>query len=208
MNIPGRKINIPLIAVALMLLFTAFAAHCEKKIIDTLPKTSRTITGFSRAALTARISEMDLHHIEGIWQFPATGVEVAICRSNGNHIGQRNSAVSYDIIVLSSTNRAIRPGTIMGMATPAPKRGEYDAKIYTKSIGSTLILPKRFTMTLESDDSALTLKQRRSAFSFYPWRLLPYLWRYTIRQNQPDQTTDGCIRIFPRPQPPREPIYL
>lgn len=154
------------------------------------------------------LDELPLHHIEGIWKFPATGVEVAIIRNNPQQRESGLTADFYRMIVVDSDNRAIRPGTVMGLISPAAKRGEYDARIYTSNVGSTLVMPKTFTLTLTDNDASLTFKRHKSAFNVNLWRLLPYLWRYTIYPNEQDRNSDGCIRIYPNPPVPREPIYL
>lgn len=189
-----------------MLLAGADTLHAEKRLINSLPQKSSVIQNFSRSKLIDSLRKLPLHHIEGIWRFPATGVEVAIVRDNRS---QRASADLYRMILLDSENRATRPGTVMGLITPAATPGEYDARIYTSALGSSLILPKNFTLTLSNDDSSLRFKQHKSAITVNLWRLLPYLWRYTIYPtNRSDQHSDGCYRIFPNPPAPREPIYL
>lgn len=193
---------------AIIIAVTSFVSKAEKKIIDGLPKFSETIEDFNRASAIKQLKETDLHHIEGIWQFPSTGVEVAIMRNRNSGTTTESHAISYNIILLYSNNRSLRPGTVMGIATPAPKRGEYDARIYTRAIGTSLTMPKRFTLTLDKDDSALSFKQHKNAFTVNLWRLLPYLWRYSVHANQQDHSTDGCIRIYPEPLLPREPVYL
>lgn len=155
--------------------------------------------------------QLPLHHIEGIWQFPATGAEVAIIRQDTSaETGPSSAAVTiYQIILLDSPSRTLRPGTIMGLITPSAARGEYNARIYTQSLGSTLLIPKSFTLTLSDQDASLRFVRHKGAFSINLWRLLPYLWRYTIHPNNTSDTKDdGCVRIFPNPPIPREPVYL
>lgn len=193
---------------AIIIAVTSLGSKAEKKIIDGLPKFSETIENINRASVIEQLKETDLHHIEGIWQFPSTGVEVAIMRDQSRGTTTDGHVVSYNIIILYSPNRSLRPGTVMGIATPAPKRGEYDARIYTRAVGTSLTMPKRFTLTLDKDDSALSFKQHKNAFTVNLWRLLPYLWRYSVHANQQDHSTEGCIRIYPEPLLPREPVYL
>lgn len=187
---------------------TTIDAQAEKKIIDNLPAKSEIVSNFNTQKLKDHLAGLNLHHIEGIWQFTATGVEIAICRREDPARGNMQQVSSYNIILLFSPNRALRAGIIMGIATPTPNRGEYDARIYTQAVGSTLVIPKHFTLTLDDDDSALTFRQHRSALSFNPWRLLPYLWRGAIQKVPKTKSSTGCVRIYPEPILPREPIYL
>ncbi len=188
-------------------LFAAASLHAEKKLIDRLPKISRVTPGFDYSSLLHDMSEAPLHHIEGIWQFPATGVTVAISREDGFD-APASPAQVYSIVLVFSPNRAMRPGTVMGLIAPMAARGEYEANIYTSSAGSKLTIPRKFTLQLSDDDSSLSFKRHRSTFSVNLWRMLPYLLRHTVTPNRENRENDGCVRIFPEPPLPREPIYL
>lgn len=195
-------------ATIILLLLCMTVSQAEPKLINDLPPRAETIKDFSAGVMMAQMSELALHRIEGVWQFPSTGVELAIIRENVSLSESESRPIVYRMIIVSSPDRAIRPGTVMGLITPAAKSGEYDANIYTKNIGSLLTIPKKFSLALADNDSSLEFKKNRSAFSVNLWRLLPYLWRYTIHPNRPTPESDGCIRIFPDPPLPREPIYL
>lgn len=182
--------------------------RAEKKLIDRLPARSQQIENFNATALMAEMKEAPLHHIEGVWQFPATGVSVAIRLQQPSRAAFHGTPALYDIIIIHSPNRAIRPGTIMGIAAPAAKRGEYDARIYTKNIGSQLIASKKFILTLSDSDNTLAIRPYRSKIRFNIFRMLPYLWRPPLQLTRGEDRTDGCIRIFPTPSEPREPVYL
>lgn len=52
------------------------------------------------------------------------------------------------------------------------------------------------------------MTRHRSAFSVNLWRTLPYMWRYVVRKNRSAPTYHGCVRIYPAPVPPLQPIYL
>lgn len=170
--------------------------------IDELPGKSKTIDDFSYTKVLAQLKELSLHHIEGIWQFPSDGIEIAIMRRDS-----RDPAV-YNMIMLRSPRRSTRPGTIIGMAVRTAKTGVYDARIYTRSHGSTLYAPKKFRLNLSNDDTNLLFEKRKGAFSFNFWRLLPFSLRYSVRRNEPDKSTAGCIRVYPAPLRPYERIYL
>lgn len=197
------------LVILIALLLSTGKPSAEKRIISSLPIRSEAIKDFNYSSFLSRMKEMPLHRIEGLWQFPSTGVEVAIIRTDETmSYSSSEGTTVYSMILTASPNRAIRQGTVMGLITPAAKKGEYDANIYTSNIASTLTIPKRFTLSLTDDDSSLQFRQHRSKFSVNLWRLLPYLWRYTIHPNAPEKNSDGCIRIYPAPALPREPIYL
>lgn len=173
-----------------------------RDFIDELPGKSKTVRDFSYTKALDRLRELSLHHIEGIWQFPSDGIEIAIIRRDN-----REPAV-YNMILLKSPRRSTRPGTIIGLASRTAKSGVYEAKIYTRSHGSTLYSPKKFRLNLSDEDTNLLFEKRKGAFSFNFWRFLPFSLRYTVRKNQPEKSTAGCIRIYPAPVRPYERIYL
>ena len=178
----------------------------QKKFVDDLPHRAEVISDFSMARLIGKLDELPLHHIEGIWQFPATGVEVAMLRRE--QAGLSASGRVYDMILVNSPNRVLRPGTVMGVVVATGRRGEYDAKIFTKTIGTSLTLPKKFTLKLSDGDSSLEIKPVKGRMIFNLWRLLPYLWRYAVYPSREPVRSDGCIRIYPNPPAPLEPVYF
>lgn len=198
--------RIRLIGIVLLTI-TCSMPSAARRLIDRLPTCSEPPREFSYSELRRQISEYPLHHIEGIWRFPASGTEIAIVgdRSGGIHADPD----IYRIIVVRSDNRSLRAGTLMGLITPAAKQGEYDARIYTSNVGSTLTNRKRFTLTLSDADATLRFRQHKAPLSVNLWRLLPYLWRYTVYPTTDrEKEADGCRRIYPQPTQPREPIYL
>ena len=194
----------------LTLLITAIvAAGCltataANKYVDRLPHSSRRPEQFSREELMQRMNDTGLHHIEGVWRFTADGTEIAIMRPNGEGDG----VDYYEIILLHASNRALRPGTVIGVANPAAKKGYYEARLYTRSTGSLLFAPKKFNLESEDHDTRIIFEAKKSAFSVNLWRLLPYMWRYSVHKNQDSKSVAGCVRIYPAPLPPLEPIYL
>lgn len=190
--------------IILTVIVSVFSSEsiAARDFIDELPGKSQTIEDFSYTKALSQLREMSLHHIEGIWQFPADGIEIAIMRRDN-----REPAV-YNMIMLQTPRRATRPGTIIGLVTRSAKSGVYDAKIYTRAHGSILFAPKKFRLNLSDNDTNLLFEKRKSAYSFNFWRLLPFSLRYTVRRNEPEKSTAGCIRIYPAPLRPYERIYL
>lgn len=198
-------IKLPQFRILIIAILVVFAPMANgKDFTDALPRTSFVEEGFRAGEIERELSESALHRIEGIWEFRAQGLRVAIQRGEDS----RTQYPGYRMIVLYSLNRAIRPGTVFGYVVAGAKSGEYQARMYTKQIGSKLILPKRFTLRLEDDDSSLTMEQRRSKFSVNLWRLLPFVWRYAVHPNYQAADVKGCVRVFPAPLRPTEPVYL
>lgn len=186
------------------------AGECfaSKKFLDDLPRISVIEPDFSVGKIRERLASMPLHHIEGIWEFTGQGFTVAIEREGADSGDFSANPEGYRIYLIQAPNRALRPGTVIGHVSRSASEGVYDARIYTKSVGSRMSAPKGFTLKLDDNDSRMVFEQKRSAFSVNLWRLLPYMWRYTVRPNHTSTPTEGCIRVFPVPDLPFEPVYL
>lgn len=191
-----------------ILLMAASPACFAKKLIAALPSVSNGVGTFSIDSLRNSLATMPLHHIEGLWRFTTDGAEIAIVRDQDSETASGQSARAYRILLIHSPNRALRPGTLMGLISPSAKRGAYEARIYTRNTGSKLHSPRNFLLTLDNEESRLVFDMKKSAFSVNLWRLLPYMWRYSVHRNTDSKHPVGCIRIFPEPELPVEPRYL
>lgn len=197
------------IVLAVCLLLWVRSAASASTRADDLPKKSVTLAGFSLDKVKKRMSEMPLRHIEGVWQFRSEGVTVVIEHAGSvTADGKRDDRDCYLMVLAESPNRAMRPGTVMGYVIPSAGRGRYEASMYTMAVGSTLMMPKRFDMKLEDGDDELVFTQRRGALSVNLWRMLPYLWRHVVTRNHEPHRSRGCVRVFPEPELPLEPVYL
>jgi len=182
----------------------SLTANGGKRFVDQLPRISEAPANFSRDSLMSRMNEVALHHIEGVWLFTSDGTEIAIIRPAEN-IGE---PTHYNILLLNSANRALRPGTMIGAVSAAAGKGYYNARLYTRVTGSKFHSPKNFVLKLDEDDARLVFETKKSTFSLNLWRLLPYMWRYTVRRNQDRKSVEGCVRVYPRPSTPINPQYL
>lgn len=173
-----------------------------------LPKESETLLGYERDSVIRRMKQLPLHHIEGLWQFTANGATIAIERYIDNNT-PHDGASRYRIVIVSSPRLSIRPGTVMGIMIPTAKPNVYDAHIYTDfDGGTTLTGAKRFVLTL-SEDSRLAFNQDKSGIKINLWRILPYMFRYSVTyKNERPRNLDGCVRIYPTPSTPLQPRYL
>lgn len=182
------------------------SAGAESAWLKALPKKSSKPEGFNQAALMDRLGQLDLHTIEGVWQLTETDATIAIVRSASP---SRGALTHYEMILLHSPHRSLRPGTVMGRVSPTAKSEEYEAKFYTKAIGSTLTIPKRYIMTIDpANNQAITFRETKGSWRINPLSLLPYLWRLTVKRGDATQPSHGCIRVYPAPSLPLNPIYL
>lgn len=179
-----------------------------QKFNDLLPKRHYVIPGFSADSIHNDLARRPLHHIEGEWSFPGTGVRVAISAHTPDNIPSASHIDGYRIILLTAPNRSLRPGTVLGHVTSSAVKGKYDARMYTSISGLSLSGPKHFTLTLDETENRIVFQKRQSSYSINLWRLLPYLFRNIVRKNETEQSIAGCVRVFPAPSLPLEPVYL
>lgn len=186
--------------------------------LSTLSSTPKDIVeGYENIEVVkTRMDSRPLHSIEGIWQLTGRdgGSIIAIERvpTEQQTSPPGGVTVTYRLIVITGSDITVRPGTIIGYATPAAKEGEYDASIYTgRSDDFTLMLhPKRHLLKLDASASRLIFCSTGLSLRFNWWRLLlPYLYRTLLSPLQSTRNADeGCLRIYPTPIPPLNPRYL
>ena len=182
-----------------------------KRLVEKLPPVSEIVTGYASAdEVRQRRRQAPLHAVEGSWQFPSTGAVVAIELDESK--GEGGYAVRYRMVIIKSPQRTIRPGTVMGIIAPTAKKNVYAAEIYTSGNGGTrLRSPRGFTLTL-ADNAHLSFT-KNSGLKVYTnlFRLIPYLSRVSFRiysQQHAPRDLDGCLRVYPVPVEPVNPIYL
>lgn len=188
-----------------VLVWTSVSAE---KFVDTLPVVSEVVEGYTREAAERRIAEAGPHRIEGIWQFTADGVTVAVERVEPVQSVPGN--YNYRMILIRSANRALRPGTVMGYLSATAHPSTFDARLYTSEKGRRLTRPTRFTLKLTDDESRMSFLEHKTSVKLNLWRMLPYMFRHTVRTRVNEQARDlhGCMRLFPDPAVPPEPRYL
>lgn len=190
--------------LALTVLLSSIGCIAKTKA-ERLPFTSPVLPGYNDTdSIERRIIDRGPHRIEGIWQFQADGSSIVIERE------ERLEGLSYRMVVLRSSNRLLRPGTLIGNLIPTGKSDVYDASIYsTDADGGKLRLPKNYLLTLGEGESRLIFKKQKSKYAVNLWRLIPYMWRGVIRVRPTgDESQEGCVKIFPNPDKPVEPRYL
>ncbi|MCM1483248.1 MAG: hypothetical protein NC043_02860 [Muribaculaceae bacterium] len=165
---------------------------------------------FDTESFRRELDRRGAERIEGIWQFTSDGATVAISSTGGaDHPGDAGKHRTYSIILIDSPSRALRPGTELGTITAEAAQGRYEARIYTRSEGSRLFNQRKFTLELDEAAGYIRFYRHRSSISINLWHFVPFLWRYSVRRNDDSaRSTPGCVRIYPAPALPLEPIYL
>lgn len=186
------------------LLLTALAisasASGAERYVDSLPDESPVIAGYTPSQAEGRLSAEPLTPIEGLWRLTADGGIISVERWIPAD-RPKDDGIYMRIVMVRGSNRAVRPGTVMGYLMPTARAGTYDARLYTNvSSGATLSGARTFRITMKDD--ALQFHTVRSGLRVKWPRLLPYPVRYAIdwRADSRDGL-DGCVRHIPTPLP-------
>lgn len=188
-----------------LLLLCASAARAD--FLHTLPAESNVLAGYADVdSVEARLAQLPLSPIEGVWQMAAEGATFVIERVEAStHL----APAELRIIIVRSPKRSIRPGTVVGHAVTTARPGVYQARLYSSfAPRSGLISPRSFT--LEVNDDMLVFKPIKAPVKVNLFRLLPYMYRrvFTLQDSHPEGI-DGAMRLFPRTAAhPLTPIYL
>lgn len=188
--------------VLLMMLVAMTAVGAQaRKLVETLPATSVTLSGYSDTdSVRQRLQASGMHRIEGIWQFPSDGAKVVIERDHSS----AGAAIRYNMVLLRSSRRSVPAGTVMGIIAPTSKADVYAASVYTSTLGaSRLTGPRRYTLRLDERGRLSMSPDNKFKFSLNFWRYIPYLSNgLSLRGRTADRTPDdldGCVRVFPTP---------
>ena len=175
-----------------------------------LPRHSAIVAGYTDIdAVKRSIDTSPLRHIEGLWQFGSDQATVAIRLCDDPAVALPGTEI-YQIVIVDSPRPSIAPGTVLGYAVPSGRPNTYDARMYTSSVRSLLQNFANFTLTLNPDDThiSITPDKRR-------WRLLlrhtfHFLMRVGLYADPAsERDIDGMTRLYPQSTGrPAQPVYL
>lgn len=196
-------------ALFALLLMAAMSLSASVPASPLPPPQQRTrLEGYGTVSETVkRLSSLPLHPVEGIWEFPADGGLVAVERCELTSGAPRQ----YRMVVISVANRALLPGTVLGTFRATSQAGLYDGEFFTSvsADGMTPESPRSVTLELDAGTSRLAMRRNRRGLRLNLWRLVPYVFRFSItHQDDRPRNLDGWIRVYPPPAIPAEPRYL
>lgn len=158
--------------------------------------------GYSEREVTGRLADAPLAPIEGLWRLVPDGATIVIERSGG-------SADRFEIVVVKSPDRSVRPGTVMGSIAAGSDADVYDARIFTQRRDGRYFMPRSFTLTLDDTAGRLEFRKHKSRLRINLWHFVPFLWRHSVRLNANEREyMPGAVRLYPSPAKPLEPVYL
>lgn len=126
--------------------------------------------------------------LAGIWRIGGDGATVAFLPTGP-------SKPDFDIVILDSPDMSVIPGQTIGHATATGKTGTYDANfVRSQPAGKKTV---RCIITL-GKDGRLSFDYYKQGYSVRLWRLLPYLFRFSVnRQDTRPASVDGAVRLYP-----------
>lgn len=190
--------------LAALLLMAAVALTGNCSLLD-VGRTGEDaiLPGYARNEVEERLSMLDLHRIEGLWEMTGGGALLAIERDNDAGDG------SYRIVVVEAADRRLLSGTAVGRIERAGKAGMYIGKMFTQLKGDKLLLPKTFSMKFDEDTGLMECMRNRSTIRINLWHFVPFLYRNSVRTvHDSNAAHHGLKRIYPQPSIPLDPIYL
>ncbi len=160
-----------------------------------VPKRSTVLQGIDEQTMRERLAHTDLQPLEGVWQYPAEDMTVAIERYNGEN------NVQYRVIMLGSRDIGVLPGTVIGYIAPSATHDKYTLWLYCERDDSTLQHPVECVATLNSAASSLTFDQTqwRVRFRVNLARFLPSLFKGVsiIPRKEKETIPLGFNKVFP-----------
>lgn len=150
-----------------------------------------------------RLDSLPLHDIEGLWQLTAEGTTVAIWRLDPR------AATGYEMVVVTSDDLSVRPGTRLGTLTPLAQPATFDARLATDGSGRTSGRTRRFTLKLE-DGAHLSFRQVKGRVKVSPLAIFPHFLRRLVRVGPDDRPSglDGAVKLYPEVPVKGRPRYL
>lgn len=138
--------------------------------------------------------------VEGIWRVAGEKSLIGIRPSGPDR---------YELVSIDCEAPAVLPGTVIGYASATARPRTYDADIFTKIYDGVLRKSSRFLISVSDDGNRFTLRQYRQGKTLRLWRLIPYLFRYSISSvDTRPEDLDGCIRVWPASARPSKKIVL
>lgn len=208
-----RIFTFRLLATALFIISADATAEArDSDLRQELPDYGGVVTPYDTDSVKKEMKERGMHRLEGIWRV-TDGATIVIERDL-SEAARRGDNTVYRIIVTESPDRSIRPGTILGYAAPTARPEKFDARLFTHPLGRILtksgISSDRYTLTLTNDDSRIEFERHRRGLKVDIRKTLPLLLRTTLRYDAGNRNTvpSGCVRLFPSPSLPGNPIYL
>lgn len=181
-----KMIYLAMVAVAL----TALRAASVE-----VPEQSVVLAGIDEESFRERLEATDIQPLEGIWYYPNEEMTIGIERWRGDH------NIEYRLVLLSSDDVELLPGTVMGFMAPSAVDNKLQLWLYSQRRGISLRYPLECVATVNSTSDVITFEPPRwkvkVKINFA--RFLPTLFRgITITPEHKSETLPiGFKKLFP-----------
>lgn len=161
----------------------------------------QTATGYDvPATYRQRFGDRHLTPVEGIWLWNS-GALVAI-ESDGHG--------AVKVTLLESNDPVIETPQVLGSGTFGGRHDTYNLELKTSANAcgkSQSGKTAKFVADL-STPGRLTLRPYSTGLKVNAWRLLPYLFRFSVSRDKAPDGIEGAIRVWPDNGSPEFPIEL
>ena len=183
----------PALLISLLTLLSLFTVAADKHALLT------------PSQIDSIISVTPAVPMEGVWQFLPDNAAIAIIRQPGTLT--HSAPTRFNIFLYSTVTSRILPGTFLGTLTATPEPDTFLAEMLANPSGKSDKI-KKYIVKL-NNPSHISFARMKSGISVNLWRLIPYLFRFSITRENPNMNIDGCVKIKPLVPGVSEPVrYL
>lgn len=143
--------------------------------------------------------------VEGVWQFLPDNAAIAIIRRPGSL--SVAGPTQFDIYLYSTVTSRMLSGTLLGTLSATPQADTYLAEMFADPNGKS---GKRKSFIIKlTDPSHLSFSKLKNGLSIDLWRLVPYLFRVSVKRDTSSDNLHGCVKLKPLVPGVSEPVrYL
>lgn len=181
-------------------LFLVLAALCVHSAVAIMvvPGTGRVYSGVDEESMRVKLSQMDLQPLEGIWYYPAEDMTVAIERMPS----EGRQYPPYHIVLLSSSDINVLPGTEIGYIETSAVKDEYTLHLFTeRDDNGNLHHPVACYATMNADASSITFERPKYEVKVRVnfARFLPSIFKgvSVIPEKHEKKVAEGFRKVFP-----------
>jgi hypothetical protein len=178
--------------------FSAFSAVNADYYGDKPPLNAPLLPGYCADSVHIRLAGAALQPVEGIWSYPDAMMTVAVEKFSSP---QFSSKIAYRIVMISSDDMSLLPGTVIGYLAESAKSDKFRMYLYCQQHGTALSLPVKCVATLSAQGSYLTFQKPEIDLRVHVnlSRFLPSFLRgiYVTPSVKSETLPQGFRRVYP-----------
>lgn len=185
---------------ALFILLATLCVHSAMAVM-VFPSTGTFYPGIDEDSMRVKLSQMDLQPIEGIWYYPAEDLTVAIVRMPSDRFFSPQHP-PYQIVLLSSPDINVLPGTEIGFIVAGALDEEFDLYMFTECDDEgNVSKPKMCYAKMTKDASTITFVRPKKGvdvrINFA--RFLPSIFKGVsiVPKKKEKKVAEGFRKVYP-----------